>query len=187
MDHLLGVSMSMDDDLARIYDAILRLKILRRTGWLKRGVVDAESVAAHSYAVALLSMILADTRGLDVEEAVRMALIHDLPEAFIGDLTPSEKEKIKNLREREMEAIMEIAKILPSRASEKLIEAWRRYSEGSSEVARLVRDVDKLEMGLQALDYIKSGYLGAWEIYESALKEIRDPELRELLRRLGRA
>jgi hypothetical protein len=42
-------------------------------------------------------------------------------------------------------------------------------------------------MGLQALDYIKSGYLGAWEIYESALKEIRDPELRELLRRLGRA
>jgi putative hydrolase of HD superfamily len=177
--------MSVDDGLAGIYDAILRLKVLKRTGWLERGVVDAESVAAHSYAVALLSMILADIRGLDAEEAMRIALIHDLPEAFIGDLTPGEKEGMRGLREREIGAIMEMAKALPSRASEKLIEAWRKYSEGSSEVARLVRDVDKLEMGLQALSYIRPGYPGAWEIYESALREIRDPELRELLRKLG--
>jgi len=185
VDYLLGLSMSVDNGLAVIYDAVLRLKGLKRTGWLERGVRDAESVAAHSYAVALLSMILADIRGLDVEEAVRMALIHDLPEAFTGDLTPGEKERMRDFREREMEAIMEMAKALPSRASKKLIETWRRYSDGSSDVARLVKDVDKLEMGLQALSYIRSRCSGAWEIYESALREIRDPELRELLRRLG--
>jgi putative hydrolase of HD superfamily len=185
VDHLLGLSMDADDDLAGIYDAVLRLKGLRRAGWLERGVGDAESVAAHSYAVALLSMILADIRGLDAAEAMRMALIHDLPEAFIGDLTPGEKERMRDLREREMEAIVEMAKTLPGGASERLVEAWRRYSDGSSEVARLVRDIDKLEMGLQALNYIKSGYSGVWEIYMSALREIGDPKLRELLRRLG--
>lgn len=174
------------EGLTRVYNAVLRLKGLRRAGWLKRGIKDAESVAAHSYAVALLSMIFADLMGLDSKEAMKMALIHDLPEAFIGDLTPSEKEKIGDLGEREVEVIMEIAKVLPSKVSEKLIEAWRGYSEGSSEVARLVRDVDKLEMGLQAISYIKSGYAGAWEIYESALKEIGSSELRKLLRRVAK-
>jgi len=173
------------EGLARIHDAVLRLKGLRRTGWLKRGVRDPESVAAHCYAVAVLSMILADLMDLDAAEAMRIALIHDLPEAFIGDLTPREKERIEDLGEREVEVIMEMAKALPGEAAEKLIDSWRKYSEGSSEVARLVRDVDKLEMGLQALSYIKSGYAGAREIYESALREIRSPELKGLLMRMA--
>ncbi len=181
----MGHLMSLGDGLTKIYCAILKLKELKRAGWIERGVMDAESVAAHSYAVALLSMLLADLRDLDAAEAMRIALIHDLPEAFIGDLTPGEKERLKDLREREMDVIGDLAKALPGEHAEKLINAWKNYVKGSSEVARLVRDVDKLEMGLQALNYLRSGYPGAREIYESALKEIRDPELRELLRRLG--
>ncbi|HEY9283293.1 MAG TPA: HD domain-containing protein, partial [Pyrinomonadaceae bacterium] len=68
-----------------------RLKRLDRTGWVLRGLAPgAESVAAHSYGVAVAAMLLADlvrARGveLDVERVLRLALLHDLAEARTGD------------------------------------------------------------------------------------------------------
>lgn len=177
----------MREALAKFYEAVLRLKRFRRTGWLRCGVREPESVAAHSYAVALLSALLADLRGLDAAEVVRMALIHDLPEAVTGDLTPDQKRRgVRRVSEKELEVIRDLAKSLPEEAASKYLQAWRDYVEGLSPAAKLVRDVDKLEMGLQALDYIRAGSKPAAEIYESALKQVRDPELRGLLEKLGK-
>src|ERR671927_1656901 len=69
-----------------------RLKRLDRTGWVLRGLPPgAESVAAHSYGVALTAMLLADecaARGVrvDVGRVVRIALLHDLQETRTGDM-----------------------------------------------------------------------------------------------------
>src|SRR5215210_4534539 len=69
-----------------------RLKRLERTGWTLRGLAPgAESVAAHSFGVALAAMMLADeliSRGtsVDVERVLRMALMHDWAEARVGDM-----------------------------------------------------------------------------------------------------
>src|ERR687893_497474 len=69
-----------------------RLKRLDRTGWVLRGQPPgAESVAAHSYGVALTAMLLADevrARGveLDVGRVLRIAVLHDLAEARTGDM-----------------------------------------------------------------------------------------------------
>src|SRR5947209_12195820 len=68
-----------------------RLKRLDRTGWVLRGLPPgAESVAAHSYGVALAAMLLADectARGveLNVERVLRLALRHDLKGARTGE------------------------------------------------------------------------------------------------------
>lgn len=176
----------MKEALAKFYEAVLKLKSLRRTGWLRCGVREPESVAAHSYAVALLSILLADLRGLDAAEVARMALIHDLPEAVIGDLTPEQKrEAAENVSKKEVEAIRDLAKSLPDEVASSYLQAWIDYAEDLSPAARLVRDADKLEMGLQAIHYIRSGSKAAIEIYESALKQIKDPEIREILKRLG--
>src|ERR671914_48325 len=69
-----------------------RLKRLDRTGWVLCGLpAGAESVAAHSYGVALTAMLLADevrARGaeVDVERVLRIALLHDLQETRTGDM-----------------------------------------------------------------------------------------------------
>src|SRR2546423_2254696 len=69
-----------------------RLKRLDRTGWVLRGLpAGAESVAAHSYGVALSAMLLADecaARGVEVntERVLRIALLHDLAETRTGDM-----------------------------------------------------------------------------------------------------
>ena len=64
---------------------LMRLKSTPRIGWLLRGVRDVESVAAHSFGVAVIAMLLADrarARGVEVnvERLLRMALLHDLTE-----------------------------------------------------------------------------------------------------------
>ncbi|MEM3907358.1 MAG: HD domain-containing protein, partial [Nitrososphaerota archaeon] len=64
--------------LERIIEAIHRLKETKRTGWLERGVKDPESVASHSYGVAVLTLLIAHEKGLDTLNAVATALLHDL-------------------------------------------------------------------------------------------------------------
>ncbi len=67
------------------------LKNLPRTGWLFRGIKNAESVADHCYRVSFLSMLLADVLTkqnvrLSVEKVMRIALLHEVAEARIGDV-----------------------------------------------------------------------------------------------------
>src|SRR3954464_15156480 len=66
-----------------------RLKRLDRTGWTLRGLPNGtESVAAHSFGVAVTAMLLGDlctAAGvlIDVEKLLRMALLHDWAETRV--------------------------------------------------------------------------------------------------------
>ena len=66
---------------------MLELKQLPRTGWVRSGVENPESVAAHSWGMAVLALRLAP-KELDIEKILSLCLIHDLPEVRVGDLTP---------------------------------------------------------------------------------------------------
>ncbi len=134
-----------------------RLKTLNRTGWVESGVVAPESVADHSYRVALLSMLLADTEGLDVLRAMRMALLHDLAEALVGDLTPRQKEGRVNWQREEREAFTVLIGKLPKETAEKYVATVEDYQACSTPEARLVHAADKLEMLLQAREYEAAG------------------------------
>ena len=169
--------------IIKLHEYVARLKELRRAGWVQRGVSDPESVASHSYSVALLTMMIADLRGLNTLDAVRMALIHDLAESIIGDLTPEMKMRLGDLEERERRFFEDLVKLMPRELAETYLDSWRRFSSGEDEVSRLVREVDKLERGLQAVRYLKKGYGEVKEIYDSTLNELKDPELRRVLER----
>ena len=135
-----------------------KLKRIPRTGWVESGVPDPESVADHSFRVALISLVLADERGLDSLKAVRMALIHDLAEAETGDLTPTQKDADPEANKRaEDEAMVKLFDKLPESIRDAYVSAWREFSSSSTEEARLVRDADKLEMVMQASEYQNAG------------------------------
>lgn len=135
-----------------------RLKRLPRTGWVESGVPDPESVADHSFRVALIAMILVDKQKLDTLKAVRMALLHDLAEGEIGDLTPIQKETDEaGFKRREDEAMDRVLSKLPTDIRATYSSAWREFSEGKTPEARLVKDCDKLEMVMQASEYEGAG------------------------------
>ena len=77
--------------LARFLSRVGALKRTKRTGWLDRGVpaAETESVADHSFRVALLAWLAAPGEpALDRDRVLKLALLHDLAEAVTGDEPP---------------------------------------------------------------------------------------------------
>jgi putative hydrolase of HD superfamily len=90
---------------------ILHLKQVFRKGWLERGLPPArcESVAEHSFGNAMLCLLLAQQQpGLNVEKILRMALIHDLGEVYVGDLTPTDAVDPQEKYAMEKQAVLKI-------------------------------------------------------------------------------
>lgn len=69
-----------------------KLKINTRHNWT---IGDRkESVADHSYRIALMAMLLSqedEFKDVDMNKVIRMCLIHDLGEAFTGDIPVFDK------------------------------------------------------------------------------------------------
>ena len=78
-------------NLVKFLEITGMLKRTPRAGWVDVGIYQPESVADHTFRTAVLCMLYADMEALDSLKLLRMALIHDLPEALIGDLMPSQK------------------------------------------------------------------------------------------------
>ena len=130
------------------------LKRVERAGWRRRGIEGPESVAEHTYRVAILAMLLSDRAGADTLKAVRMALLHDLPEARVGDLQPGTPGK-KGAEEKAMRSVLSH---LPKGLEKEYRRLWEEYASGKSKEAKIVKEADKLEMLLQALEYEKEGH-----------------------------
>jgi putative hydrolase of HD superfamily len=167
-------SRSEADGIIELLTELMRLKAVPRMGWLLRGVRDVESVAAHSFGVAFIAMLLADRarlRGMqvDVERLLRLALLHDLTEARTGDLPSTIKSYfdpavLKAADERAAEAILSQL----GQLSEDYLELWREYEQRASLEARLVKAADKLDLLLQAREYEKGGARRLGEFWEKA-------------------
>ncbi len=158
------------------------LKQLYRQGWLRRGVPPerCESVAEHSFGVVMLTLWLAQARSdLDADKALRMALLHDLGEVYAGDITPGDGVSEDEKQRREAEAVRRILTRLPQ--GQVFIDLWDEFEAGVSPEARFVRQIDRLEMGLQAAVYQRQGLVDGGEFFASASQALNDPTLAALL------
>jgi putative hydrolase of HD superfamily len=157
------------------------LKQTERTGWVEVGVYQPESVADHTFRTAFLCMLYADMETLDPLKLVRMALLHDLPEAVIGDLTPPQK--TTETKEKEEAAMKQILGLLPEKQRETYLAVWREYQEGKTREAKAVRQLEKIEMALQAKEYEKMGTTSeSLERFINSAEEATTwPELKRLL------
>lgn len=145
-------------DLDLFFTSTLKLKSLKRSGWVSKvGVKSPESVADHTFSMCAATMLFSDMLGLDTERAMKMVILHDLSESIVGDYMPGDvpaKEKIR----REKKAMDKILSGLPASIRSEYAQIWKEYLEGRSELSRLVHRIDKLEMGMQAGQYSRAGY-----------------------------
>jgi putative hydrolase of HD superfamily len=136
--------------LVQLFD---RLAQLPRTGWLLRGVVDPESIAEHSYGVAVVATLIVDdlrARGekVDGERVLRMALLHDIGEAFTGDIPmPAKSVELRNALLRAEESVLRNA-LTPAQ-----FVLWEEAEACLTLEARIVKAADKLQMLIKALTY----------------------------------
>ena len=176
-----------------------RLKGLERTGWMLRGIqAGAESVAAHSYGVAVAAMLLADeliARGVevDMERVLRMALLHDWAEARVGDMprTASLYFGGDARRRAESAAFSDIVCELRGRGLDEKYRALHDdYEERESLEARLVKAADVIDLLVQVLAFERAGVRGLdefWEVVEEVefrLEGVAEEIVSETLREL---
>ncbi len=174
--------------LLAVYFEFNHLKQLYRQGWLKRGLPreQCESVAEHVLGVALLGWFFtehgfpSDSR----DKILRMALVHDLGEVYAGDITPDDDISPGEKRRREREAVGRIFNKLPGGVE--YLELWEEYEAGMTHEARIVRQLDRLEMALQALVYERQGFGSLEEFFRSASEAMHTPELAALLEAVKR-
>jgi putative hydrolase of HD superfamily len=128
-----------------------------RAGFLLRGVADPENIAAHSHALALLVCLAAPKCAppVNVLDAVRMALIHDLPEARTMDIPmPVGGAAFRAAKTEEETAIFED---MFRGQDASFRELFRRFQEGECAEARLVKGLDKVQMMIKVMGYEREG------------------------------
>ncbi|XP_062111238.1 uncharacterized protein LOC133822812 [Humulus lupulus] len=131
-----------------------RLKATKRKGWINHGIQNPESISDHMYRMALMALIVRDLPGVNRERCIKIAIVHDIAEAIVGDITPSDGVPKEEKRRMEQAALNEMCKILDGDLrAEEIKELWEEYEYNSSTEANLVKDFDKVEMILQALEY----------------------------------
>ncbi len=132
-----------------------QLKRTARTGWVQRGIANAESVAAHSYGVAYGVLVLGAgiQEQVDLGKALTMALLHDLPEGLTSDIPTPANRFLPEGGKRELERRAMAELIADSPSSDDWLALWEELEQGESTEARLVHDADKLDLFIQVAAY----------------------------------
>jgi len=169
--------------ILQAYFESCQLKQLYRQGWLKSGVSRerCESVADHSFGVALLALWLAEAYfpSLDGEKVLRMALLHDFGEIYAGDIIPADNISMGDKHAQEAVSVIRVLGNLP--CSQVYLDLWQEFENGDTPEARFVRQIDRLEMGLQAAVYKAQGQARMDEFFDSARQALTIPALIAIL------
>ena len=107
-----------------------------------------ESVAAHSWRLATMALLLRDEfPTLDMDRVIRMCLIHDCGEAVTGDIPSFEKtQKDETV---EADAIAGLLNMLPVPQREEFAALYAEMDALETKEARLYKALDKLEAVIQ--------------------------------------
>ena len=151
-----------------------RLKRLDRTGWTLRGLPNGtESVAAHSFGVGVTAMLLADellAKGLavNVERALRLALIHDWAEVRLGDLPKTAKRYLGKENSNTAEQLA-FADVVSSAKEGALYEQLHHeYEQRSSIESHVVKLADIVDLLVETLALERAGAQGLDEFWDVA-------------------
>ncbi|MBS0271489.1 MAG: HD domain-containing protein [Proteobacteria bacterium] len=140
-----------------------KLKCEMRHSWLSSG--RQESVAEHTWRMSLMIPLFAPylSQPIDLEKCLKMAILHDLAEAEVGDIPVFE---IKTLEEKERKqasertAMVKICAALPDETGKDFLSLWEEYEEKKSYEALFINALDKIEVHLQHVEASLSTWTG---------------------------
>ena len=140
------------------------------------------------YRMAMFSFLIPEASQLDRIKCMKMALIHDLAEAIVGDITPYcgiDKEEKKR---REHKAIIEISSLVPNLSGDDILKLFNEYESQESPEALWVKDCDRYDMIQQAFEYEKRDEVPMkhQEFFESTKGKFLNPFFVNLVEELNK-
>ena len=133
-------------ELLSILAVAEKLKCTTRHSYTSSG--RHESVAEHSWRIALMAMLIGpEFPEADMNRVIRMCLIHDLGEAFTGDIPAFEK---KNADEKaEASRLRQWIQTLPEQIQREWTALLTEMEALKTPEARIYKALDKLEAVIQ--------------------------------------
>lgn len=123
-----------------------KLKCNTRHCWTSTG--RHETVAAHSWRLAVMALLLKDELGgVDMDKVLRMCLIHDFGEAVTGDIPAFDKTAAHE--EAEVRAVAAMLAPLPGPLRGELTALFAEIDALETPEARVYKALDKLEAVIQ--------------------------------------
>ena len=124
-------------------------------------------VAAHSWRQTLMVYLIGqyfiktEQIKLDLDRAVKLAIIHDLPQAVVGNTSFGGKYKDRENIERkvsagEAEGLKKLLVGLPDDFASEIYDLWVEYDNAETPEARFVKIMDKVEAALQLMEIMDS-------------------------------
>jgi len=160
------------------------MKNVPRSGWLLLGVALPESIAEHSFRVAIVGITLAAIEGVDVGRTAALCIFHDAHETRIGDVPSVGRAYVTTAIPEAVTAHQTSG--MPDAAAEALQDLTAEYEANKTIEARLAHDADKIETLLQAIEYQARGYdTTAWR--ETSLAALRTESGRQLAQAIATA
>ncbi|KAF2455071.1 HD domain-containing protein [Lineolata rhizophorae] len=142
------------------FHVLERLKTTKRAGWRRFGIDHGESISDHMYRMSIITMLAppALAARLDIPRCTKMALVHDMAELLVGDITPVDKVPKEEKSRRETATMDYLCGGLLGGWSgglqaEDIRAIWQEYEDDRTEEAKFVHDVDKMELLLQMVEY----------------------------------
>ncbi|TFG39041.1 MAG: HD domain-containing protein [Candidatus Aminicenantes bacterium] len=166
----------------RLVEFLFEVGMLKRTprsGWQFLGA-GSESVADHVFRVAMIAFVLARMEdGVDADHVLRLALMHDLPEARTGDLNYVNQ---KYVTPDEARAADDLSAGLPFADELRSLLAEYRAEETAESI--VAHDADQLEILLELKEHLDKGVPGASDWTPFVLRRLRTENAQELARRI---
>ncbi len=122
---------------------------------------------------------------LNIPHCTKMALVHDMAESLVGDLTPVDNVPKVEKSRREAETMDYICKSLLGKvhggeSGASIRQIWQEYEDSETPESHFVHDVDKVELILQMVEYERR-YDATLDLSEFSwvAKKLLLPEMKE--------
>lgn len=133
-------------DLLNVLHTAEKLKDTTRHSYTSSG--RHESVAEHTFRLALMAYFMKDEfPEADIDKVIKMCLIHDIGEAFTGDIPAFEKTASDEDTEKRL--LFDWVEHLPAPFNTEMIALYREMEERLTLEAKLFKALDGLEAVIQ--------------------------------------
>lgn len=142
-------------EIKKIVNFLFEMGTMRKLVRMHRQVLLtddlSDSIASHSFRVAIIGWFLAEAEGADVAKVTMMCLIHDVGESRTGDHNWIHKKYVKIFKE---DVINDQLKPLPFSSFNELA---KEYEERQTKEAIIAKDADLLDQLLLLREYEHQG------------------------------